>query len=277
MAKSGHSFKGKKKKEAPDPVSVAATNFDKERLRNFFTSLDVIDNEQASVSEHRKDVMEAVKSAGFDVKIVKLVHGLRKMGKSGRQEQDYLVEAYRRAIGIGESQESAEYTAENAQREAEEADTVKAALESIAGREPPDNPEEGDIWLNQTTGDFHKHVDGRWINKGPNVEGLSKALSTDIVEAVVEANSNGPIARAIRGDDTVLQEPPANGKDGDEWVNPRTATVYKMIGGAWLPKPVENKVLSKRVATMEDGTKYNKDTGELVESRPIASVEDGAI
>lgn len=277
MAKSGHSFKGKKKKEAPDPVSVAATNFDKERLRNFFTSLDVIDNEQAEVSEHRKDVMEAVKSAGFDVKIVKLVHGLRKMGKSGRQEQDYLVEAYRRAIGIGESQESAEYTAENAQREAEEADKLKGALESIAGREPPDNPEEGDVWLNKTTGDFHKFVDGYWINKGPNVEGPGAALSTESVQVTVDVSGNGPVARAIRGYDAVLQEPPADGKDGDEWVNPRTATVYKMIGGAWLPKPVENKVLSKRVATMEDGTKYNKDTGELVESRPIASVEDGAI
>jgi uncharacterized protein (UPF0335 family) len=277
MAKSGHSFKGKKKKEAPDPVSVAATNFDKERLRNFFTSLDVIDNEQASVSEHRKDVMEAVKSAGFDVKIVKLVHGLRKMGKSGRQEQDYLVEAYRRAIGIGESQESAEYTAENAQREAEEADKVKAAVESIATETAPENPEEGDVWLNKTTGDFHKFVDGYWINKGPNVQGLGAALSTDKATFEIEVIGDGPLAKTIRGEHTVLEDPPADGKDGDEWINPRTATVYKMIGGAWLPKPVENKTLSKRVATMEDGTKYNKDTGELVESRPIASVEDGAI
>jgi len=185
--------------------------------------------------------MEAVKSAGFDVKIVKLVHGLRKMGKSGRQEQDYLVEAYRRAIGIGESQESAEYTAENAQREADESAKVNAAVVSVSSDKPDDQDDDR------------------------------------LLADVVEVKGDGPIARAIRGDDGALQEPPADGKDGDEWVNPRTATVYKMIGGAWLPKPVENKVKSRRISTMEDGTKYHKDTGEIVESRPIASVEDGAI
>lgn len=47
-----------------------------------------------------RDIFAEAKSAGFDVKIMRIVLKLRKMNAADRDEQEFLTETYRKALDI---------------------------------------------------------------------------------------------------------------------------------------------------------------------------------
>ena len=48
----------------------------------------------------RKDIFAEAKGAGFDVKIMRAVIKLRKMNAADRDEQEFLIDTYRKALNI---------------------------------------------------------------------------------------------------------------------------------------------------------------------------------
>lgn len=73
---------------------------DVNRLRSIIERVERLEEEKAGISSDIRDVFAEAKSAGFDVKILRAMIKLRKMNKTDRDEQEYLIETYRKALGI---------------------------------------------------------------------------------------------------------------------------------------------------------------------------------
>lgn len=71
-----------------------------DRLRSFIERIERLEEEKAALSGDIREVYAEAKGTGFDTKIMRQIVRLRKMDESSRQEQDELLELYRRAIGM---------------------------------------------------------------------------------------------------------------------------------------------------------------------------------
>lgn len=71
-----------------------------DRLRSFVERIERLEEERAALSADVRDVYAEAKGAGFDVKILRQVIRLRKMDKADRQEQEELLDLYRRALDL---------------------------------------------------------------------------------------------------------------------------------------------------------------------------------
>lgn len=71
-----------------------------DRLRSFVERIERLEEERAALSADVRDVYSEAKGAGFDVKILRQVIRLRKMDKADRQEQEELLDLYRRALEL---------------------------------------------------------------------------------------------------------------------------------------------------------------------------------
>jgi uncharacterized protein (UPF0335 family) len=79
----------------PDVGGIAS-----ERLQSFIDRIERLEEEKAALMTDIKDVFAEAKATGFDVKIMRQVLKLRKLGKEDRQEQEHLLELYKRALGM---------------------------------------------------------------------------------------------------------------------------------------------------------------------------------
>ena len=70
-----------------------------DRLRSLIERIEHLEEEAAIASDIR-DIFAEAKSAGFDVKIMRAVLKLRKMNAADRDEQEFLLETYRKALDI---------------------------------------------------------------------------------------------------------------------------------------------------------------------------------
>ena len=59
-----------------------------------------MEEEKAGIASDIRDIFAEAKSAGFDVKIMRVVLKLRKMNAADRDEQELLTETYRKALDI---------------------------------------------------------------------------------------------------------------------------------------------------------------------------------
>ena len=59
-----------------------------------------LEEEQKALSSDIRDIFAEAKGAGFDVKIMRTIIKLRKMNAADRDEQETLLETYRRALDI---------------------------------------------------------------------------------------------------------------------------------------------------------------------------------
>ena len=73
---------------------------DVNRLRSIIERVERLEEEKAGISSDIRDVFAEAKSAGFVVKILRAMIKLRKMNKTDRDEQEYFIETYRKALGI---------------------------------------------------------------------------------------------------------------------------------------------------------------------------------
>lgn len=71
-----------------------------ERLRSIVERVERLEEEKANLSADIREVFSEAKGAGFDAKTLRQVVKLRKMDPKDRQEQEHLLDTYRRALQI---------------------------------------------------------------------------------------------------------------------------------------------------------------------------------
>ncbi len=73
---------------------------DNNRLRSLIERIEHLEEEKKALAGDIRDVFAEAKSAGFDVKIMREVLKLRKMNAADRDEQESLLDTYRRALDL---------------------------------------------------------------------------------------------------------------------------------------------------------------------------------
>ena len=69
-----------------------------ERLRSFIERVERLEEEKAALAADIREVFAEAKGNGFDTKIMRQVIKLRKMETNDRQEQEHLLDLYKRAV-----------------------------------------------------------------------------------------------------------------------------------------------------------------------------------
>ncbi|MBF0251373.1 MAG: DUF2312 domain-containing protein [Alphaproteobacteria bacterium] len=71
-----------------------------DRLRSFVERIERLEEEKAALAADIREVYSEAKGTGFDVKILRQVVRLRKMDVSERQEQEEILDLYKRALDM---------------------------------------------------------------------------------------------------------------------------------------------------------------------------------
>jgi uncharacterized protein (UPF0335 family) len=71
-----------------------------ERLRSFLERIERLEEEKAALAADIREVYAEAKGNGFDAKIMRQVVKLRKMDSGDREEQEALLDLYKRAVGL---------------------------------------------------------------------------------------------------------------------------------------------------------------------------------
>ena len=71
-----------------------------EHLRQFVERIERLEEEKQTIAEDIKEVFQEAKSNGFDVKTLKEIIKIRKADASDLEEQEYLLDIYKRALGL---------------------------------------------------------------------------------------------------------------------------------------------------------------------------------
>jgi uncharacterized protein (UPF0335 family) len=70
------------------------------QLKQYIEGIENYEAEKKVVAERLKEVYDEARAAGFDVKIMRQIVRLRKMDKTKLEEQEYLLETYKEALGM---------------------------------------------------------------------------------------------------------------------------------------------------------------------------------
>jgi uncharacterized protein (UPF0335 family) len=71
-----------------------------DRLKSFIERIERLEEEKAALAGDIREVYSEAKSTGFETKIMRQLVRLRKMEPQDREEQDQLLDLYKRAIGM---------------------------------------------------------------------------------------------------------------------------------------------------------------------------------
>ncbi|MBL4614267.1 MAG: DUF2312 domain-containing protein [Magnetovibrio sp.] len=71
-----------------------------DRLRSFIERIERLEEEKAALAADIREVYSEAKGTGFDVKILRQIVRLRKLDVSDRQEQEEMLDVYKRALGM---------------------------------------------------------------------------------------------------------------------------------------------------------------------------------
>lgn len=71
-----------------------------DRLRSLVERIERLEEEKAALAADVREVYSEAKSAGFDVKTLRQVIRLRKLDRADRQEQEALLDLYKRALDL---------------------------------------------------------------------------------------------------------------------------------------------------------------------------------
>ncbi|MGB8601448.1 MAG: DUF2312 domain-containing protein [Rhizomicrobium sp.] len=74
--------------------------FAEEQLRSYIERIERLEEERSALSEDMREVYAEAKGNGFDTKIMRQVVRLRKLDKADFQEQEAMLELYKRALGM---------------------------------------------------------------------------------------------------------------------------------------------------------------------------------
>ena len=81
--------------ETSDVGGIAA-----DRLRSIIERVERLESERKALSGDIKDIFTEAKSAGFDVKVLRQIIRIRKQEPAEVEEQETLLDVYRRALGM---------------------------------------------------------------------------------------------------------------------------------------------------------------------------------
>jgi uncharacterized protein (UPF0335 family) len=73
---------------------------DSSRLNSLIERIERLEEEKKGISSDIRDIYAEAKGVGFDVKIMKTIIKLRKMNQADRDEQEFLLETYRKALNV---------------------------------------------------------------------------------------------------------------------------------------------------------------------------------
>jgi len=79
----------------PDVGGVAV-----ERLKSFIERIERLEEEKCGLSDDIKEVYAEAKGAGFEPKIMRQIIKLRRMDKQEVDEEESLLDLYKRALGM---------------------------------------------------------------------------------------------------------------------------------------------------------------------------------
>jgi uncharacterized protein (UPF0335 family) len=77
------------------------------KLRSYIERVERLEEDKAGLASDIRDVLAEAKSNGFDVKAMRQILKLRKMKANERTEAEYMLDLYKRALGMEESLEEA--------------------------------------------------------------------------------------------------------------------------------------------------------------------------
>jgi uncharacterized protein (UPF0335 family) len=73
---------------------------DSTRLTSLIERIERLEEEKKGIQSDIRDIFAEAKGVGFDVKIMKAIIKLRKMNQADRDEQEFLLETYRKALNV---------------------------------------------------------------------------------------------------------------------------------------------------------------------------------
>jgi uncharacterized protein (UPF0335 family) len=79
----------------PDIAGIAG-----ERLRSFIERIERLEEERRTLGADIKEVYAEAKGAGFDAKTMRQIIRIRRMDKDDLDEQETLLDIYKRALGM---------------------------------------------------------------------------------------------------------------------------------------------------------------------------------
>ncbi|MBR1915167.1 MAG: DUF2312 domain-containing protein [Alphaproteobacteria bacterium] len=71
-----------------------------DRLRSLIERIEKLEEDKKEIATDIREVFAEAKSAGFDVKIMRAILKLRKMDAAARDEQEFLIDTYRKALDM---------------------------------------------------------------------------------------------------------------------------------------------------------------------------------
>ena len=71
-----------------------------DRLKSFIERIERLEEEKRALAEDIKEVFAEAKGTGFDTKIMRQIIKIRKMDKDDLDEQETLLDIYKRALGM---------------------------------------------------------------------------------------------------------------------------------------------------------------------------------
>lgn len=71
-----------------------------QRLRSFIERIERLEEEKTALLSDIKEVYSEAKGSGFDVKIMREIIKDRKMDPADLQEREFLIDTYRKALGM---------------------------------------------------------------------------------------------------------------------------------------------------------------------------------
>jgi len=71
-----------------------------EHLKQFIERLERLDSERGNINVDIREVFAEAKGSGFDAKTMRAILKLRKIDANELSEQEYLLEVYKRALGM---------------------------------------------------------------------------------------------------------------------------------------------------------------------------------
>jgi len=85
---------------ALDATDTKPTNVAGERLKSIVERIERLEEERKALGSDIKDIYSEAKSAGFDIKVLRQLIRIRKQEPAEIEEQETLLDVYRRAIGM---------------------------------------------------------------------------------------------------------------------------------------------------------------------------------
>lgn len=79
---------------------MAVDNIAIEELTMYINRIERLENDKSDIAAQISEVYSDAKNKGYDVKVMKQIVKLRKMDEEEREEQEMLLDTYKRALGM---------------------------------------------------------------------------------------------------------------------------------------------------------------------------------